>query len=164
VPKPTVGVDGLRLDQLTDRWGRVREAELCMEEDWLAECAVQDVAEQGWQVGWEEFVAAGYEFGVGPPAVLDEAGLLVGGVLGPQDGRGVGDTGEIDALASVMITTAVVEAGLAVPEVRSDVVKKDAGLLGELATGGIGKASPGLAPPPGSSHQWWSGSSGLWRG
>jgi hypothetical protein len=38
----------------------------------------------------------------------------------------------------VVLATAVVEAGLAVPEVESDVVEEDAGLLGELAPGGVG--------------------------
>lgn len=115
------------------------EAELCVEEDWLAERAVQDIGEQCRQVGGKEFVAAGCEFWVGPPAVLDEAGFLVGGVLGPQSGRGVGDAGEVDALTAVVLAAPVMEAGLAVPEVTSDAVNKDAGLLGKLAPGGVGQ-------------------------
>jgi hypothetical protein len=49
-----------------------------VEEDRLAECAVQDLGKQGWQVGRQELVATAGEFGMGPPAVLDESDLLVG--------------------------------------------------------------------------------------
>lgn len=80
----------------------------------MAKRAVQDIGEQRRKVGRKEFVAAGSEFGLGPPAVLDEARLLVGGVLGPQGGCGAGDAGEVDALASVVLAAPVVEAGLGV--------------------------------------------------
>jgi hypothetical protein len=123
--------------------------DLYVEENWLAECAVEDVGEECRQVGWEEFVATCGEFGLGPPAVLDEAGLLVGGALGPQGGRGVGEAGEVDALSSVVLAAPVVEAGLAVPEVGPDVVEEDAGLLYEFAAGGIGEAFAGVSSAAG---------------
>jgi hypothetical protein len=80
--------------------------------DGLAECAVQDVGEQSWQVGREELVGAGGEFGVGPPAVPDEAGFLVRGVLRLQGRCGVGDAGKIDTLAPVVLAAPVAEASL----------------------------------------------------
>ena len=47
----------------------IREAGLCVEEEWLVERAVQDIGEQGPQVGRQELVATAGEFGMGPPAV-----------------------------------------------------------------------------------------------
>ena len=85
-----------------------------MQEDWLAQCADQDVGEQRRKVRGKELVAAGGEFGAGPPAVLDEAGFLIGSVFRLHGRHDAGDAGEVDALAPVVLTAQVAEAGLAV--------------------------------------------------
>lgn len=103
----------------------------------------------------EEFVAARGELGLGPPAVFGEAGFRwqCGGAA---VGCGVGGVGEVDAFAAVVVVSAAVEAGFAVPEVGSDVVDEDPGFFGEFAAGGLGQGFIGSAPPsPGSSHRWW---------
>lgn len=112
---------------------------LVVQEDGLAEFSREDVGEQGWQVGWEEFVCAGRDFGFAPPMVTEESRFLVGGVPGSQGGRSVGDAGEVDGLAAVVFLASVAEAGLAVPEVGSEVVEEDAGFLGEFAASSVGQ-------------------------
>jgi hypothetical protein len=59
-------------------------------------------------------------------------------VAGSQSGRGLGDAGEVDGLATVVFLTPVAEAGLAVPEVGSELIEEDARFLGEFAAGGVG--------------------------
>jgi hypothetical protein len=70
--------------------------------------------------------------------MAEESCFLVGGVPGGLGGCGAGDAGEVDALAAVVVLALVAEAGLAVPEVGSEVGDEDAGLFGEFAAGGVG--------------------------
>jgi hypothetical protein len=49
----------------------------------------------------------------------------------------------------VVFLASVVEAGLAVPEVGSEVVEEDAGLFGEFAAGGVGEGFAGVSAAAG---------------
>jgi hypothetical protein len=117
--------------------------------DGLAELSCEGIREQGWQVGWQDFVCAGGEFGFAPPMVAEESLFLVGGVPGSQGGRGVGDAGELDGLAAVVLLASVAEAGLAVPEVGSEVAEDNAGFLGKFAAGGVGEGLAGVSAAAG---------------
>jgi hypothetical protein len=91
------------------------------------------------KVGGKELVAAGDEFRVGPPAVLDEVGFLICAVPWAYGRFRVGDAGEVDALTSMMLAAPVVEPRPAVPQVAADARKQDAGFFGEFAAGGFGQ-------------------------
>ena len=88
---------------------------LVVQEERLNELSCQGVGEQGRQVGREQFVCAGSQFGFAPPMVAEQSRFFVGGVSGAQGGCGAGDVSEVDGLAAVVVLTSVVEAGLAVP-------------------------------------------------
>jgi hypothetical protein len=70
--------------------------------------------------------------------VAEQSCFFVGGVSGAQGGCGVSDAGEVDGLAAVVVLASVVEAGLAVPQVGSEVVNDDAGFFGEFAACCVG--------------------------
>lgn len=125
----------------------------------------EDVGKQRRQIGREEpVVACGGQLLGGPPAFAQQCELLVGGMAGLCSCccAGLGQAGQVDPLAAVVVLAAEAEAGLSDhtqgPTSSSSMpVSSASSRLHAWAV-----VSSGWRPPPGNSHQRRLGSAGSW--
>src|SRR6266540_764277 len=112
-----------------------------------AVAAGEDVGEQRGQAGREEpLVGCGGQLLGRPPALVQQRELFVGGVadLCACCCAWLGQPGQVDPLAAVVVPAAEAEAGVPDPHVRADLAQLDSSLFGKFALACLGGGLAGL--------------------